>query len=619
MPFAECTYCSKRNRRAKLLKCLHSMCVGCLPKHMTMLNEVVCPTCGKLTPSSGEGKHQLLALPNSYIGASQHRAATVEVPEKRQDVLYCDECFDDEKAVSKCLDCKAVLCDFHTQGHSRSRSTHNHTVQAIGEADGLNSETEPAVRRMHCIIHPDGNLEKFCTSCKEFFCEQCLIRGGRCKGSSNLSHSLLSVHEAAEQLRSNIHQSMAESFSSDKESVFSKAIDNLKAAICHLHDRTEAVSEDIAEYFADVAKLVKSREAEMLEKLDSLRSAKLVPLEQQKVCLEKSLSSQETVSMLLERCDDDYDLICMSGWLQEAAIPLQHSAKKDIKPCLVSKLEFQQVRSEKLTAAVACVGSVLDASCVDVERSILECQSWVRTGQQMACYLKAFSKDGHPVKAENVSIMPLAVEVMSPDNEAMSCKINLSNKDDDLLLAECLLATSGKYQVMARYCGQHLSGSPANVMVSACAFRPQACRCIKFSNENMTAAREVSYCYSKFHYVCGCEVYSKGTIDIGIRIESVRRNCDILVGMCNSLESDKDTVGWHGTYCQSGKTWRGTFLGQPWEAGDVIRLSLDCDRHTLTGRHEREGVTGKTQTLRSVAGGCYLSVHLDMLDKVTIL
>ena len=107
------------------------------------------------------------------------------------------------------------------------------------------------------------------------------------------------MHETAEQLRSNVQQLLAESFSSDQESVFSRVIDNFKATVCQLHDRTELVSEEVVEFFADVVKQVKSREAEMLEKLDSLRSAKLLPLEQQKSSLEKTLTSQETVSMLL--------------------------------------------------------------------------------------------------------------------------------------------------------------------------------------------------------------------------------------------------------------------------------------------------------------------------------
>ena len=163
----------------------------------------------------------------------------------------CNECFDDERAVSKCLDCKAVLCEVHSQSHPRSRSTHNHTVRAIEEADGLNSETEPAASRMPCIIHPDGKLEKFCTSCKEFFCEQCLVRGGNCKGSCDLSHSPLTVHDAAEQLRGSVQQLLAGSFSMSSENVMLGAIKNLKAEIGRFHDRTEAVSEEVVKYLVE--------------------------------------------------------------------------------------------------------------------------------------------------------------------------------------------------------------------------------------------------------------------------------------------------------------------------------------------------------------------------------
>ena len=625
-PFSRCVSCSGTSRRAKLLKCLHSLCVGCLPKQLTNLNGVICPTCGSMTPPSSSGKPQSMALPDSYATANKQSGGAPDAQLEIEAVQHCDECFENEKAVSTCMDCKAVLCDFHTQGHSRSRSSHNHKVRPIAQdastPESVNSDTQQ-LERMHCIIHPTRKLEQFCTTCKEFFCEQCLYRGGSCKvGSADSSHSLLPMKEAADKMRGGVEKLLTDSASHHHGNVVLKAIENLKVAIDQLHDRTEAVSEEVVAYFVDVVKLIKLREAEVLERLDSLRSAKLIPLEQQKSRLEKSLSSHETVSMLLESCDDNYDLIRMSGWLEEAASAANESARSDVKPCVESKLVFRNLYSEQLTTAIACVGNVFDAADIDLRESSIQCQPSLHVGEEIRITLKAVSENGSSDQVNEVCMTSLEVEVMSPDNEVMPCNANKDDEDGGIIVARYQPTQPGKHQVMARYDGHHFSGSPADVMVTTHVRRFDPTRChgdIQLSNNNMTA-RHTQVRVSRS--VCGADIYRSGTVEIGIRLDNMPYS-EVMIFLCSSTNPQLDTYqqdnmahGWYGCSNYTGN-WHGTQLGQPWQTGDIIRLSLDCDRHTLTGRHER---TGATQTLTNVTGDLYLYVSLYFQgDQVTIL
>ena len=623
MPFATCTSCGKSSRRAKLLKCLHSICVCCLSKHVTESNEVICPVCRKLTPSSGEGKPQLLALPDSYVTAGGHGAEeTQQVGEELEDTVHCDECFEEEKAVSTCSDCKAVLCELHAQSHSRSRSTHNHKVEPLARgpctADSLNTEP-PLQPRMYCIIHASHKLGSFCTTCNHFFCEQCLLRGGVCKDASVTSHSLLPVREAADKMRGSLLELLASSTATDQQGVVLKAIENLKAAIGDLHDRTEAVSQEVMEYFVGIAKLMKSREAEMLDKLDSLRSAKLLPMEQQKRHLEESLSSKKTVSRLLESCDDDYDLIRMSGWLREAATAADETARKVIKPSLDSRLAFQQLDNDQLTAAITCVGLVYDAADIDPTQSGMDCRRSVDITEEMCIKITPVSGCGTPVHAADISMTILEVEVMSPDNKAVPCETNTSGEGDDIVVATFQPTKSGKHQVVARYDGRRFSACPLDVIVSSSQFDPSRCqRNIQLSNNNRTAR----LMEGGWRSVCGVDIYTTGTYDMSIRLDKIPEP-HLLVLMCSSpnppldnIQQDNSAFGWYGGDTSSG-TWRGTRLGQPWQTGDVIHLSLDCDRHTLTGRHERTGIA---QTLSNVIGNFYFYVTLNALGhQMTIL
>ena len=624
--FSRCVSCSGTSRRSKLLKCLHSLCVGCLPKQLTNFNEVICPTCGSMTPPPGSGKHQAMALPDSYTTASKQTCGGTGSQLEMETVLHCDECFEDEKAVTTCMDCKAVLCEVHALGHPRSRSTHNHKVRPIAQdsstPERFNSDTQQQ-ERMHCFIHPTHKLEKFCTCCIEFFCEQCLYRGGSCKErSTDSSHSLLPMKEAAVKMRGGVEKLLTDSASPDQGSVVLKAIENLKVAIDQLHDRTEAVSEEVVAYFVDVVKLIRAREAEVLEKLDLLRSAKLIPLEQQKCRLEKSLSSHETVSMLLESCDDNYDLIRMSGWLEEAASAANESALSDVKPCVESKLVFRQLHSEQLTTAIACVGNVFDAADIDPSQSSMRCQPSLHVGEEICITLKTVSKNGSSVQAHDISITALEVEVMSPDNEVMPCNANKDDEDGGIIVARYQPTQPGKHQVMARYDGHHFSGSPADVLVTAgvCRFDPTRCHGdIQLSNNNMTARKTQG---SNWRSVCGADIYRTGTVEIGIRLDNMP-DTNVMIFLCSSTNSkldmyqkDNTAHGWYGVNNHAGN-WRGTQLGQKWQTGDIIRLALDCDRHTLTGRHER---TGATQTLSNVTGDLYLYVSLySPGHQVTIL
>ena len=168
--------------------------------------------------------------------------------------------------------------------------------------------------------------------------------------------------------------------------------------------------------------------------------------------------------------------------------------------------------------------------------------------------LKALSADGHPFQADNLSMTSLALEVMSPNNEAVSCKINPCEDGDDLLIAKYLPTKPGKYQVTARYCGQHFSGSPADVMASACAFSPSRCHGhIQLSNNNMTVKRTG-------YYVCSFEVYSKGTVDIGMHFDSAPPGHDILIGLCSSPWSlpmfydGNSIIGWRSRNKEHGGT-----------------------------------------------------------------
>ena len=580
---------------------------------MTSLNDVDCPICRKLTPPVA-GKSQLHSLPD--VPGRDTQAEQVQ--------QLCDECAVDEEAESRCLDCKASLCTEHANVHAKSRNSFNHRLELIsristkpssGGAAQMNEERS----MMRCITHPSCTLKSFCVTCKELMCEKCLS-GRQVCNKGEATHTLLSVGQAAEKMRGSVKEILTGSTVGNQESVITQAIKDMDTAISQLHDRTVAVSEEVVEYFASAAKLLKAREAAILEKLDRLRSAKLLPLEQQKQRLEKSVSSHEIVSLLLTSCHDDCDLIRMARWLEEAASEANKSASSDLKPRVMSNLVFRDENADILNAAIARVGDVMDTADIDPSQSSVECPSSIRLGEDLVMTGTAVTNSGQAVISDDDIMTSLQVKVTSSD-EAESC-ITSPGDGGGKFIAKYTPKKSGQHRITVKFGESHFSGSPADVMVVEGKFDPSPDRChtgIQLSNNNMTA-RNIE---GNQWFVCGSEVYRSGVANIRIRLDSIQ-NGNVFLFMCNSptplqdnwLQRGNTAFGWYG-YDTSPRNYRGTTLGQKWQDGDIIHLSLDCDRHTLTGRHER---TGTTETLSGVTGDLYLLVVLVNADsQVTIL
>ena len=605
MPPPLCASCGNGKRRTKLLKCLHSVCVGCVESHLTSLNEVVCPACRERTPSSGKGKPQLLALPE--ICSCNHDGGLEAEKVQR----LCDECGDDALAEAQCCDCKATLCEGHAKMHAKSRTTLNHQIKPLNQISSAPSPCPGSSEStMRCIIHPTYQLKSYCVTCQELLCEKCLTGEQACN-KGRTPHTLLSVGEAAQRMRRSVRQKLTDSADISQESVITKAIEDLGAVISQLHDRTEVVSEEVVEYFSTVSKLLKAREAAILEKLDRLRSAKLLPLEQQKQRLQESVSLQATVCMLLTSCHDDCDFVRMAGWLEETACEAIKSASNDcdLRPVAASNLIFRKENADLLDNAIARVADVIDFANIDTNQSRLDSPPSVCLGEELTISLKAATDSSQAVIGDDVTVTSLQVEVTTPDSLTVSCAASPLD-DTGTFAARYKPITSGQHKVMAKFGDNHFTGSPTVVTVYERGFDPARCDSnIELSNHRMTA-RSVDV--TDFRSVCGSAVYQSGTIDIRIRLDNMSSS-SVMIFMCNShspsltgYQMGRSAFGWYGKDAKP-RNYGGTALGQPWQAGDVIHLSLDCDRHTLTGQHGR---TATTETLSGVTGDLYLYVSL---------
>nr|XP_048686964.1 transcription intermediary factor 1-alpha isoform X6 [Caretta caretta] len=199
-----CAVCGQhiQSRRPKLLPCLHSFCLRCLPQPDRYL--MLPPA----APSPGPGTPKELqppASPSSPVPSptsplhctpvgvircpicSQECAErhiidnffvkdTTEVPsstvEKSNQV--CTSCEDNAEANGFCVECVEWLCKTCIRAHQRVKFTKDHTVrqkeEVSPEAVGVNSQ-----RPVFCPYHKKEQLKLYCETCDKLTCRDCQL------------------------------------------------------------------------------------------------------------------------------------------------------------------------------------------------------------------------------------------------------------------------------------------------------------------------------------------------------------------------------------------------------------------------------------------------------------
>ena len=353
MPNPKCASCSLDKNRGKLLKCMHSVCVPCLPKQITFGNALICPSCSEITPPPPRGVTQLQALPDSVLNfeilcASCDVYGTEVTPS-------CDDCVEDRRAVSTCLECKMNYCQTHAESHRLSRATYQHKLEilsAIGSADLIIREQAGE----KCPLHSTKEIRSFCSHCSQLLCQRCEIIH-----PSEHNQGILPVSEAASKAKLTLTARLVTGDDGDRSGQ-DEAFDGVVDAIQDLHTQTEAVSAEVNEYFDGLVAIIRKRENAVLGDLDQLRTNKLLPLEAQRSRLANTINASSTAKSYLTSRQSDANLLKMRPWLEEVADREEKLLQEDGAPCASAKLVFTPNISVDMVDVVRQFGDVADVA-----------------------------------------------------------------------------------------------------------------------------------------------------------------------------------------------------------------------------------------------------------------
>ena len=404
----------------------------------------------------------------------------------------------------------------------------------------------------------------------------------------------------------------------DSDGEAERALKSVNSAVHDLHDRTEATSFKISEYFQGVIALVKERESQVLDDLDKLRANRLLPLEKHQGRLHSFMASSAALLPFLNEKQPDSNFLKLESWLEE-------SANREV--CLLEEgvdpyhswpvFDFSADSEADFKSCLTKLGRVKDNS-VNVAKSSFSCAPVAQKDMEMIIRVVVKDDAGCGKTAEEAEHAELKLEASCADSDVSTiidtsaAQITTFNGQKSLL-ANFQPTTVGVHSLSATFNGRHLPGSPVLVDVKEVIeddiFDPASCLTpVVLSNDNKTV-QLASYCSSN---VLGTKTYSSGSHTIRIRIEKLNQK-NIYIGMTSAsgksaLEQKRSSSGvftWTDSLQQQQEDIFGTLLvsnlpshtpAWRWSKDDVLRLDLSYDKDTLTLTQES---TGKRATRKT--------------------
>ena len=622
----KCYLCGSTSRKRKVLKCLHTVCVKCVPQQTSFKGEVVCPACTKrTTPQSGVDP--LKSLPDCYVdseGNVPHSAGSEHVETRVAEDKFCDECVEDTPAVAKCADCGVTLCTAHKTAHPLFRGSYKHRVEelsSISEVSTTSAENQPV---QSCLVHTDKLVQSFCTQCNELLCEVCNYAH-----ASDHKQFLLPIAEAAVKAKATIRAKLGQE-SCTTPAALEEKLDAITAAVDNLQSEVLNTSDKVTQYFDSIREAVSKREKDVLAQIDHHQTMRMLPLDKQRGLIETVLCISTAVAAFLDAEQPAGNFLRMSAWLEEAVDQQAAGLKNIAGPPQPAIFSFIPDKDSDIRAILGAVGRVSDVT-LDAVTSNLICPSTSEINTEMAIQVNAKNMEGNTIAAEDAAKSQLLVEVTAPNNDVITQFMLTSSSGEPSLVSRYRPMAAGQYKVSATVSGEHLRGSPIDVVVHQKfdKFDPAKChKSLVLSRNNLTV--EKTSPGGSYGCVLGTGRYRTGQHDINIKLEEVHSSTDTLIGFTNNkhpaLNSETHMRGLTAWYCggthyyssESGGWNTTTDIGQPWQSGDVISLHLDCDQHTVTMTHQRSGkshtASNVTGTLRLYACVCYKKERLTICE-----
>ncbi|XP_063741497.1 E3 ubiquitin-protein ligase TRIM33 isoform X2 [Eleginops maclovinus] len=275
-----CAVCKQslqsRNCEPKLLPCLHSFCLKCIPQpdrqisvqvpgphgqtDTHIVNVMRCAVCHQDYKQSD-------IIDNYFVKDTSEAPSTSD--EKSAQV--CTSCEDNAGTIGFCVECGEWLCKTCVEAHQRVKITKDHKIHTKEDADAASESVGTTGQRpVFCPVHKQEPLKLFCETCDTLTCRDCQLL-------EHKEHSYQFLEEAFQNQKGLIESNMAKL--QEKKSYVHYSVSQVQNRLKEAGETQKKVEHEIKIAVFTLINEINKKGRSLLQQLDSVtkeRNARLV-------------------------------------------------------------------------------------------------------------------------------------------------------------------------------------------------------------------------------------------------------------------------------------------------------------------------------------------------------
>ncbi|XP_059189136.1 E3 ubiquitin-protein ligase TRIM33 isoform X2 [Centropristis striata] len=275
-----CAVCKQslqsRDCEPKLLPCLHSFCLKCIPqpdRQISMqvpgphgqtdthiVNVMRCSVCHQDYKQSD-------IIDNYFVKDTTEATSTAD--EKAAQV--CTSCEDNAGTIGFCVECGEWLCKTCVEAHQRVKITKDHKIHTKEDAGAASESVGTSGQRpVFCPIHKQEPLKLFCETCDTLTCRDCQLL-------EHKEHRYQFLEEAFQNQKGIIESSVAKL--QEKKNYVHYSVSQVQTRLKELNETHRKVEHEIKIAVFTLINEINKKGKSLLQQLESVtkeRSMRLV-------------------------------------------------------------------------------------------------------------------------------------------------------------------------------------------------------------------------------------------------------------------------------------------------------------------------------------------------------
>ena len=582
-----CAVCFRDGHNRRVLKCLHSFCALCIDQLVLSEaaegheHEVACPLCRTRT-----------RLPkNGAVGLPKDRTRRVV------EELYCETCKgkgESEQPRVWCVKCECALCFKHLVEHlSSGQGPGSHLIADLPKPGAsMACDDSPSLCEEH-----DEPLKFYCTSCDVPVCGNCTAIG---RHSDH--RPIVTMKEVTDKLKKKV-RTKADHLERDVLPRMEKTISRVDHMSAELTTRAENVRADIQVAADRAVNTIRACEQQKLQEVDDIEQTRHKALDRQKDDLQRHANAMKTAIGFWKKLEQS-DCGGSAGSLLAALDKRSTSlASVDFSECPLhhSDILFETVAGADLISKAGDLIGVVSPCEASAATSTVEgdLKKTVKKGNPATFTVVAKDRRGKTMTRDGDAIQ--ATWTCKPTEAANLPAVEVKDNGNGRYDIMCQPSCVGEYAVEVSVNGTKLSHA-LSITCEGQWFNFDRAWCQKentLSSDKMTITHTGQDCV--WSSVLGSQGVRQGQHSWRVKVDlSYSRH--VFVGV-----AEKDNLKDVDIYYQA-YSWFG-YNGQKWvmgpttdsisafQIGDILRLNLNCDEHTLRITNQRSGETATVDNL----------------------